>query len=582
MSEPLGTQQAAPAVVSSDGSDPARLAFLAMKEAEDVAELVGFPPKRLNFILYGMKGSSYVTFKIPKRFGGHRTIEAPATALKTVQRRLADVLNRVYSPGPAVHGFALGRNVKTNARLHTNREWVLNVDLKDFFPSINFGRVRAMFLKWPYGLPKDVATMLAQICCNDGHLPQGAPTSPIVANMICARMDSQLRQVAERYRCTYSRYADDITISHPLRRFPEPLAILPGHGISRVGRLLGKVLADNGFEVNEKKVRLQHRSTRQEVTGLVVNDVINVRREFVRQIRSMLHAWECYGVDSAQAHFQRTYVKHRKPGREPPAFRDVLRGKLRYLVQIKGRDSRVVSGLVERARRCSSEFQRIPISKDALWIVSDDVRTGRQGTAFHLRGFGIVTCWHALADDSVLLHSDITRVVRHPLVIERSNKDLDLALLSSMAPAIHEFPRGDDASVKEGDTLTIFGFPNWVHGQEVQKLSVRVMGRQQRFGTNRIVVDIPVVGGMSGGPALDSNGRVVGVVLTGYFGAEGGNRVGNQLQPISALDELLRLPLEASTDPPAADEERISDGGRPVTTEYMFVAHVASRGALFE
>lgn len=529
-----------------------------MRTPADIANLLGLPYSTLTYLAYATQHRAYASFLIPKRRGGHRTIQAPVSALKAVQRRLADVLNTVYDPPQAVHGFTGARNIKSNAHPHVRRTWVLNVDLKDFFPEINFGRVRGLFQRWPYNLPANVATVLAQICCHNDELPQGAPTSPIVSNMVCARMDSQLQGIARRFRCTYTRYADDITFSHSLSQFPAALATKSPLGVTTVGTLLERVLWDNGFEPNPDKVHLQHCSGRQEVTGLTVNKAVNVPRSFVKQIRSMLHAWEQYGEASAEGHFHRSYSKHREPGSNPPSLRRVLHGRLRHLNHIKGRDNTVATALIERARCLAPEFRSIAIAKDAIWIVTDEDNSGRQGTAFSLKGCGIVTCWHALSDTSVLRHSDKTQPAEHAFAIERASKDVDLAILSSSGPTLHEFPFGDDATVKEGDELTLLGFPAWRPGQMLQTLKVTVTGRQTRFGTARIVIDIPVIAGMSGGPALDASGAVVGIVLTGYYGAEGGSTVGNHLQPISVLRDLLTWPQEQASDAPATANSPIA------------------------
>jgi RNA-directed DNA polymerase len=148
------------------------------------------------------------------------------------------------------------------------------VDLKDFFPSITFRRVRGLFEAKPYQLDHSVATVLARICCHKNSLPQGAPTSPIISNMICARMDSQLRQLAVRHRCAYTRYADDLTFSTSTRNFPEALAEIvsteTGNKL-KIGVENNHKIKLNGFEINQQKTRLQTSDKRQVVTGLTVN-----------------------------------------------------------------------------------------------------------------------------------------------------------------------------------------------------------------------------------------------------------------------------------------------------------------------
>ncbi len=292
---------------------------------------------RMVWHLYGSDPERrYVTFEIPKRSGGVREIRAPGGGLKILQRKLNQVLQAVYEPRNSVHGFVPGRSVRTNAGAHARRRYVLNVDLEDFFPSVNFGRVRGLLMGRPYGRSAEVATVLAQIACHDNQLPQGAPTSPVLANMVCWGMDSALQRLAGRCRSTYTRYADDLTFSTNRKDFPRELAAADGDDV-RLGPELLSVLERSGFRVNDRKVRLQTREFRQEVTGLTVNVFPNVQRRYVRQIRAMLHAWRKFGLEAAETEYRRKYAHgHRGPGRGAPSYRAVVEGKLAYLVMVRG------------------------------------------------------------------------------------------------------------------------------------------------------------------------------------------------------------------------------------------------------
>jgi RNA-directed DNA polymerase len=201
--------------------------FLNLKEPRDIAALLDVTYDRLIYHIYGVPDSKkYLEFKVPKKSGQMRKISAPSTALKIIQRKLSQVLYSVYDPKASVHGFIPSRSILTNAKPHLRKRFVLNIDLKDFFDSIHFGRVRGVFMAPPYNLPQDVSRVLAQICCFSRKLPQGAPTSPVVSNMICARLDSQLRLLAKEHHCTFTRYADDITFSTTLPVFPQRLAYI--------------------------------------------------------------------------------------------------------------------------------------------------------------------------------------------------------------------------------------------------------------------------------------------------------------------------------------------------------------------
>lgn len=257
--------------------------FLKLQTRDDIAKLLGVTTKQLNFHLYVLPvEKKYKIFSIPKKSGGTRQISAPASPIKVIQRTLKEILETVYKPKPATQGFVSDRSIVTNARLHKKRRYVLNIDLDNYFPTIHFGRVRGMFMGNPYNLNNEVATILAQICCHEGALPQGAPTSPIISNMICAQLDAKLQQLAKKQQCTYSRYADDITFSTNRSKFPTALAHLSDIGQIEIGDELSSVIEANGFQINTKKTRLQVKQQRQEVTGLTVNKYPNVERRYVK------------------------------------------------------------------------------------------------------------------------------------------------------------------------------------------------------------------------------------------------------------------------------------------------------------
>lgn len=335
--------------------------FYALNDLEDLADLLEVKSGLLKYLLYvGSKQSKYTTFSVPKKSAGMRQISAPITSLKIVQSRLAQVLTAVYSVKQNVHGFVRERSIVTNAQIHVGQNYMLNVDLKDFFPSINFGRVRGMFMANPYVLNSSIATILAQVCCFENQLPQGAPTSPIVSNMICARLDSQLKWLAEKYGCLYSRYADDLTFSTSRPLFPNALA---SRGIGgqqyKAGFMLNKIVQKNGFQINPNKVRVQHTTERQEVTGLVSNEKVNVPREYVRQIRAMLYAWEKFGLRAAEReHIKRYEFKYREPHKRLPSYRDIVKGKLQFLGMVKGKDDPVFKRYWDQFEKLDLKFGR--------------------------------------------------------------------------------------------------------------------------------------------------------------------------------------------------------------------------------
>lgn len=336
--------------------------FFSLKTPRDIASLLEIEYGRLVYHLHKVPDASkYKTFEIPKKSGGIREISAPITALKLIQQKLAEILLRVYKPKPSVFGYVLNKNIVLNAQKHKRAKFILNVDLENYFPSINFGRVRGLFIGKPYNLPPAAATVLAQICCHKNILPQGAPTSPIVSNMICAQMDSQLQHLAMNYKCFYTRYADDITFSTFLKEFPSEIASFISLTDVNLGEELKTIIVSNGFEVNYKKARLQPRYRRQEVTGLIVNKFPNVRRKFVRQVRGMLFAWEKYGItDAEKEYFIKHDNKYRNPKLDLPSFRQIIKGKIGFLGMVKGRDDLIYLKLINKYRSLNARDKGVP------------------------------------------------------------------------------------------------------------------------------------------------------------------------------------------------------------------------------
>lgn len=267
----------------------------------EVADLLSIKPKNLAYLLYSSSYVKYHSFDIPKRNGLTRQILAPEPRLKSLQSKLSillqDCVDEINVDSDtfkfASHGFTRNASIVTNAIRHRNKRHVLNLDIQDFFGSINFGRVRGYFIKNSrFGLNPTVATVLAQIACHDNKLPQGSPCSPVISNLIAQILDIRMLQLTKRLKCDYSRYADDLTISTNLRDFPVELA-LPSDTIPEVtipGKSLSSEISRSGFKINMDKTRLQSNIQRQDVTGLIVNRKLNTRPEYWRETRAQVHS----------------------------------------------------------------------------------------------------------------------------------------------------------------------------------------------------------------------------------------------------------------------------------------------------
>ena len=265
--------------------------FNTIQTRNDFADFLKIPRNKLTHILYIKKPESYYsTFEIPKKDGGTRTICAPSGDLKSLQIRLSNALwkhlkesraSRNSQPNIS-HAFEEKKGIISNAKIHRNKRFVLNMDFESFFDSVHFGRVQGYFEKnKDFLLPREVAIVIAQIACYNGCLPQGAPSSPIITNLICQVLDMRLLKIAKKYKLDYTRYADDLTFSTNDRTF----LVKQEQFIKEIS----SAISHAGFRVNEKKTRLQYKDSRQEVTGLVVNEKINVNRTYVRETKAMAH-----------------------------------------------------------------------------------------------------------------------------------------------------------------------------------------------------------------------------------------------------------------------------------------------------
>lgn len=334
--------------VLNQSPDTLKRKFDTLQARSDVAALLDITDYQLRYHLYiYSRDKAYKSFKISKKAGGKRHILAPQTSLKIIQRKLNQVLGSVYQPKPSTHGFVYEKSIVTNAKVHLRKRYVFNIDLKDFFSSINFGRVRGLLMAQPYNCNQEIATILAQICCHENQLPQGAPTSPTISNMICAKLDSQLQRLAKKNQCTYTRYADDITFSTSKAKFPPHLAYFSFEAEQlQVGNELRSIIEDNGFLINTSKVRLQTRYEHQEVTGITVNEKLNIKRKYIRNVRAMLHAWEKFGLEKAEATFWEKDQKHRfKVG--PDAFRQIVRGRIEFIGSVRGKNDQIYLKLLQ-------------------------------------------------------------------------------------------------------------------------------------------------------------------------------------------------------------------------------------------
>ena len=268
-----------------------------------LAEALGLTVPQLRWLAYHREAATrihYRRFTIPKRGGGERAIWAPLPKLKAAQHWILHHIVEKLPVHGAVHGFLPGRSILTNAAVHANARVVVHLDIKDFVPTVTLPRVRGLFRK--AGYREQIATLLALLCTEAPReivdlegttyyvslgprcLPQGAPTSSALTNVLCVRMDQRLAGLAKRYGWRYTRYADDMTFSRPTGAKGKP----------HLGTLLGlvkRIVEAEGFRLHPDKTRVARSGSQQKVTGLVVNGAGGPRvpRKLRRQLRAAVH-----------------------------------------------------------------------------------------------------------------------------------------------------------------------------------------------------------------------------------------------------------------------------------------------------
>lgn len=294
----------------------------------------------------------YHTFHIKKKNGKLREISAPAKGLRLIQFYLNELMKEIYTPQSPANGFTQGKSIATGALVHVGHNYVLNIDLSDFFTTVTKSRVWKRLTLPPFNFPDRIADVIANLCCikvddptNTDKpfkyvLPQGAPTSPLLTNAVCDTLDKRLKKFAKDNGVHYTRYADDMSFSSMYNAFRPNKPFM---------KKLRAIIEEQHFVLNESKTRIQKQNKHQEVTGIVVNEKLNVSRKYVRDLRQILYIWWKYGYETAFSVFYPHYKRekgHIKKGE--PIMENVVDGRLNFLKMVKGENDPVYKRLKQR------------------------------------------------------------------------------------------------------------------------------------------------------------------------------------------------------------------------------------------
>lgn len=252
--------------------------------------LLGIDVKKLLAEIYGNEEKLYKKVLIPKKKRGTRELLIPNNSLKYIQRWILDNILNNMKVSKFAMGFEQNKSIFNNAIVHLDQECIINMDLKDFFPSIERKRIFNIF--YYYGYTKEMSFILSKLCTCNKVLPQGSPASPKIANIVCLKLDKRISELCKKYNARYSRYADDITISGR-------------KGIESIIKIVENIIENEGFKINKYKTRIAYKNKRQEVTGLNLNSgKVTIPKEYKRKLKQEIYYCQKYGVEDHLNHIK--------------------------------------------------------------------------------------------------------------------------------------------------------------------------------------------------------------------------------------------------------------------------------------
>jgi RNA-directed DNA polymerase len=324
---------------------------------EDNDEYPDFKVHHINQYTFSHFGKlRFKKFEIKKKSGGTRIIHAPHKGLKSILKVFNSLLQCVAITSNNSFGFTPNKSIVDNAKIHTNQNYVYNIDLKDFFFSFDQNRVKMMFYNPPYNIKNiRLCSFMATLVTHhidenenpklsDAVLTQGSPASPTLTNMLCYRLDNRLLGLSKRFNLNYSRYADDITFSGQTNVFRK---------VDFQKELLRIIEQDQNLTLNPKKTRLQSRGNKQEVTGLTVNTKVNVSQKYIKNMRLHLYLCEKYGCKKA-AELVSKDICEAISGEK---LLEIIKGKIDFIGMVKGKETPLVNKLYKRYfRLCTPKY----------------------------------------------------------------------------------------------------------------------------------------------------------------------------------------------------------------------------------
>lgn len=315
-----------------DYSSKNHLLFLSIQSTHELCRFLNISARKLERLI---NEPSYHQYTIQKRSGGRRIIQAPSKELKQVQKKLNSALQTSYSFHRPMTTFGFCRNeeedfrssIVKNAEPHIGMKYLLGMDLQDFFPSIPARKVKDLLIGPLFQMPREIAILMTLLMTYEGKLPVGAPTSPVLSNFICLDLDEKLAAFSSENHLNYTRYADDISFSS--NQYFDRNTI----------DAIKKTIQDQGFTINEKKFRIQTKNKKQVVTGLIVNEKVNIDRKYLKTVRAKIHSIQTLGLEAAS----NIHLKFpaNLSNEDMQQFLLQLQGQVNFIGQVRGAEDEV-------------------------------------------------------------------------------------------------------------------------------------------------------------------------------------------------------------------------------------------------
>lgn len=527
-----------------------------MKTKADIALFLDTSEFKINQML-GIHGieSYYTEFEIPKKNGMNRKICAPNKELKAFQRVISSVLTDIYNQRnhPNVHGFIYNKSIFSNSTIHVNKRYLLNIDLKDFFNTIYYSRIRGLFKTM--GLNDKTATIVSNLVCLNNSLPQGAPTSPIISNLICYNLDRQIYKYCTNLtpKVFFTRYADDLTFSTNSK---EAFSSIFNMAEGTVNDKLIEIITQNGFTINPNKIKFSKNTSHQEVTGLVTNKKVNIKRKYLRdQIRAPLFQLNCNKIKLEKKILKCTDETVRESlNKELDTLlnsqKHILLGRINFLRQIKENESDN-----QVYKKCVDYFNNIygqdtiiydsPLDLEKylfrrVYLINPEIRNAPDsqnlfnlstGSGFFLNydnEYFFITALHVLKHTKDIFgkfrvgvnHINYSTIstVNFSLI---TSEEKDFIAFKVKKPKFYfEIASDIEISLKYRSNITAVGFPEYKYNEEIQFPFITEGYINSNFPTKNIELNIYVVScslphGMSGGPVLNHENKVIGFIRSG-------------------------------------------------------------------